>query len=343
MPIIYPKVSIVVPVYNTSKYVVRCLRSIELQSLEDYEVLIINDGSTDNSEEVCLQFIAGKARFRLINKQNGGLTSARLCGWKMAKGKYIVFVDSDDFIEADYCKDLYNACETTDSKLAICSYQVVTDDGISYTACLPFKDSVITNIQDEYIKPLISYSPQTKTSVPGFLWLRMMLRDAITEDCFVDENKVFTEDKVFDLLYAQHINKIAVVQRPLYNYYQAPGSLTHKYRPNLWKMYQNLYELCREYCEKNDIYESSHYLFTLLMVGILHCVQQAVGNGCYTDFKKEYCLIRSEEKTKGTVLSAGLWSKELRQMTLNHKIIYLMLRFAHPRIVYHFYKWRQTR
>lgn len=338
-----PKVSVVVPVYNTGKYVVRCLQSIESQSFEDYEVLIVNDGSTDNSEEICRDFIKGKAKFRVTNKQNGGLTSARLWGWKEAIGKYIVFVDSDDYIEPDYCKDLYNACEKSNSSLAICAYQVVADKGNPSVVSLPFSQDLITDIRNEYIKPLISYTPETKQRVPGFLWLRMMLREAITEDCFVDENKVFTEDVVFDLLYAQRVDRIAIVQRPLYNYYQSAGSLTHKYRPNLWGMYKNLHELCRLYCDKIELHNASHYLSTLLIGGALHATQQASACLEYAEFEKEFQSIRRDPMLMRVIAPIGVMSGQFKHLIINHEIIYLMLRFAHPKIVYHFYKWRQSR
>ena len=338
-----PKVSIIVPVYNTEKYLERCLESINKQTLSDYEVLIVNDESTDDSEEKCRLFIADKPKFRIINKQHGGLTSARLCGWKEAAGKYVVFVDSDDFVEPDYCKALYEACETTNSPLAICSYREVTDNGISSIINLPFETSVITNIQDDYIKPLIAGESKISKIFPVALWLRMMLRERITEDCFINENKVFSEDRVFNMIFAQHIEKIALVQRPLYNYYQRFGSLMHSYRSNKWKMYKNLYEICSQYCEKNRIGNMSHYLSTLLLGSAWHTTRNAAFYLNYSDFKVEYQSIRCDNSIHEIFRSIGLFSDEFRLLIINQKIIYIMLRFLHPRIAYHFYKWRTSR
>lgn len=338
-----PKLSIIVPVYNTMEYVVRCLESIRKQTFQDYEVLIINDGSTDDSENICRNYIRNNSKYRLINKPNGGLTSARFCGWKEAIGEYIVFVDSDDFIEPDYCKDLYDACETTNSHLAICSYQVVTENGISSIIHLPFSQSLITDVQNEYIKPLISYVPETQKRVPGFLWLRMMRRNMITEDCFVNENKVFTEDMLFDIFYARNISKIAVVQRPLYNYYQSAGSLTRKYRKGLWLMYKNLHEECSLFCEKNQVNDVLQYLSSLLLGGALHSTQQAAACLNYSDFKKDFQSIRNDSKINEIVHYIGLLSEQFRRLIINQKIIYLMIRFVHSRIVYYFYRWRQLR
>ena len=338
-----PKVSIIVPVYNTEQYLERCLESINEQTLEEYEVLIINDGSTDNSEEKCRCFIADKPKFRLINKQHGGLTSARFYGWKEATGKYIVFIDSDDFIDPDYCKALYEACETTNSPLAICAYRVVTNNGVSSVVHLPFSFPLITNIQDDYIKPLIAGVSKNRKLFPIALWQRMMLRERITEDCFVDENKVFSEDLVFDIFFALHIEKLAVIQPALYNYYQRSGSLIHRYRSNILGMFKNLHELCLQYCKENQICNSSHCLSSLLLKGAWSATRSAAAYLSYSDFKKEYQSIRCDDKINEILRSIGLLSEEFRLLIINNKIIYIMLRFIHPWIVYHFYKWRVFR
>lgn len=338
-----PQISIVVPVYNTKDYVVRCLDSIYNQTFTDYEVLIVNDGSTDNSAELCSQYILDKPQFRLINKTNGGLTSARYCGWKEAVGKYIVFIDSDDFIESDYCKSLYDACESTQSGLAICSHQVVSDNQIISISQLPVSGQLITNIEEDYIKLLLSYHPKTKHRIPAFLWSRMMLREYITDDCFVDENKVFTEDLIFDLQYVRQVKQIAVVNRPLYNYYLSGGSLTRKYRPNLWQMYKNLYVECLNYCVNNKILNVSSQLSTLLIGGVLHCVQQAAKHFKYKEFKKDYKLIQRDKEFRKILCSYSLSSEEFKCLIINDKIVLLMVKYFPSWIVYQFYKWRQTR
>ena len=338
-----PKVSIIIPVYNTEEYLLRCLESINKQTLNEYEVLVINDGSTDKSEEKCSNFITDKPKFHLINKQHEGATSARFCGWKRATGKYVVFVDSDDFVEPDYCKALYEACETTNSPLAICSYRIVTNSGMISAIHLPFNFPLISNIQDDYIKPLLLGKSGNSKCVYGYLWLCMMLRERIAEECFIDDNKVASEDLAFNLFFAQHIERIAVVQRPLYNYYQRSGSLIHRYRSNILGLFKNLHEVCLRYCEKNRIYDTSHGLSGLLLQGAWSATRSAAAYLSYSDFKKEYLAVRCDSTINDVMCSVRLFSNEFRSLIINYKIIYIMLRFMHPRIVYHFYKWRVSR
>ena len=103
-----PKVSIIVPVYNTENYVEKCLQSLAKQTMQDFEIIVVNDGSTDNSETTIKKFIEEHQTLKItyLRKENGGLASARNYGMKYAKGKYLSFIDSDDYIEENLYKDL---------------------------------------------------------------------------------------------------------------------------------------------------------------------------------------------------------------------------------------------
>ena len=334
------KVSIIVSIYNTAPYLVRCLESIDRQTLDSYEVLLINDGSTDKSEEICKSFIVDKKYYRLITKENGGLTSARLRGWKEATGEYIVFVDSDDYIEPTYCEKLYKACESNKCMLSLCAYNVINNGLPARAHKLLFRESVQTDSKRMYIKSLLAFSSESQ--LPAFLWLRMMKKKCITSDCFVHENKVFTEDLIFDLQYARGIEKIAIVNEPLYNYVQNEGSLTRKYRKGLWRMYKNLYEWCRHYCQEEDISDCKRHLEFLLMGGILHSIQQA-SRLDYASFYADYNAIYQDKVANQTLHSIRFLSPEFKALNINLKVVYILTRFMPPWLVYRFYRWRQNR
>ena len=102
------KISIIVPIFNSEKYLTRCLVSLQNQTLGDYEVILINDGSIDHSACICNEFVQKDNRFRVIHKKNGGVSSARNIGLAVTQGEYVLFVDSDDYIEKDFCKKMLN-------------------------------------------------------------------------------------------------------------------------------------------------------------------------------------------------------------------------------------------
>ena len=103
-----PKVSVIVPVYNTEKYLSRCINSILAQSFDDYEMILVDDGSTDNSGLFLDEYVNRDPRIRVIHKENGGVSSARNVGIKKAVGEYIMFCDSDDYVDPDWCRVLYD-------------------------------------------------------------------------------------------------------------------------------------------------------------------------------------------------------------------------------------------
>jgi glycosyltransferase involved in cell wall biosynthesis len=117
-----PTISIIVPVYNVEPYLGKCLESIMEQTFKDFEVILINDGSTDKSGVICNEFALRDKRFKVLNKENGGLSSARNAGLKIAQGEYISFVDGDDWIEKNMHLEMYTHCIATGSDISICKF-----------------------------------------------------------------------------------------------------------------------------------------------------------------------------------------------------------------------------
>ena len=127
-----PKVSIIVPVYNAEKYLERCVNSLRNQTLKDIEIIVVNDGTKDDSIKL-IEENFNDNRIKIFNKENGGLASARNFGIKKAKGEYLFFVDSDDFIETDCLLDMYNVAKKNKTDLVICDYYKYFENGISRT------------------------------------------------------------------------------------------------------------------------------------------------------------------------------------------------------------------
>lgn len=115
-------VSIIVPIYNVENYLWMCLDSIEQQNYSNIEVLLINDGSPDSSGEICQEYVARDSRFHYFEKENGGLSDARNYGIERSNGKYLTFIDSDDWVEPTYIDDMYQAALKNDSEIVVSNY-----------------------------------------------------------------------------------------------------------------------------------------------------------------------------------------------------------------------------
>lgn len=116
-------ISIIVPIFNTEKYLHQCLDSILSQSYGNFECLLINDGSTDASASICREYVAKDARFRYFEKENGGVSSARNLGIERLEGAYVTFIDSDDWVEFDYLEVLYSAIIQDSADISVSSYR----------------------------------------------------------------------------------------------------------------------------------------------------------------------------------------------------------------------------
>ncbi|MDE5758033.1 MAG: glycosyltransferase, partial [Allobaculum sp.] len=123
------KVSVTVPVYNTSKYLRKCLDSLKNQQLEDIEFILVDDGSTDGSGQICDDYAAQDSRFKVIHQANGGLAAARQKGLDVASGKYVIVCDSDDWVEESIYKKLYEAAEKSCADIVICNYYMDYGNG----------------------------------------------------------------------------------------------------------------------------------------------------------------------------------------------------------------------
>ena len=117
-----PKVSVIVPVYNAEKYLHRCVNSLLGQSYSNFELLLIDDGSPDNSSNICDHYALKDSRIRVFHKDNGGVASARQCGLDNAVGEYIIHCDPDDWVEGDMLWELYNKARDENADLVICDF-----------------------------------------------------------------------------------------------------------------------------------------------------------------------------------------------------------------------------
>lgn len=217
-----PEISVVVPVYNVERYLQRCIESIINQSFKNYEIILVNDGSTDNSLNICLQYKKAYTNVTVLNKKNGGLSEARNYGIKIAKAKYVCFVDSDDYLEKDYLKTLYQSVMDNNADVAMCEYYLTNEFGRKYKRC-KFNE------------------PRNYTRINGYQCLKYLYKDGYTPNV-VAWNKIYKreifnhlqyevgkyfEDEYMAVPLFWNINYVSLVRQPLYNYVQRSGSITN--------------------------------------------------------------------------------------------------------------------
>lgn len=203
------KVSVIVPVYNLENYILQCLDSIKCQTYTDYEVIIINDGSTDKSEQIISAFIDENnlKNYILINKENGGLSSARNLGIDRADGEWITFIDGDDLVSPDF---LYSMCcmmEKTKADLCYCGYRAF------------YGESGITELWSEFS----DYSGTLPDNIDklcsfGYVWAHLYSMDVIRKHNIRFDEDIYCEDVAFNLCYNSVISGFCSVGEAQYTY-----------------------------------------------------------------------------------------------------------------------------
>lgn len=216
-------ISIIVPVYNTSKYLEKCLYSLINQTIKNIEIIVVNDGSTDNSLEIINKIAKEDERIKVYNKKNGGLSSARNYGIEKSTGKYIGFVDSDDYVREDMYEILKKNLENNSADMSICRWYLVENE--IKKECNFKTENIVLNSEDT-INVLLSHS-----SFDNFVVTKLYKRE-LFDDIRFDEGKLL-EDL---LIMYKLINKsrlISLCSEPLYYYVQRNNSITNNLNKEL--------------------------------------------------------------------------------------------------------------
>lgn len=247
-------ISVVVPIYNAEKYLKRCIESILNQSYRELEVLLINDGSKDSSLNIIKEYASIDSRIRIVDKENEGVSKTRNRGLNEATGKYIYFIDSDDYIDADTIELLYKSIENNSNQLSVCSFYNTFDNT---------EEKVEIGIKNENILKRNRYLEYMSTGLYsvyyGALWNKLYCTKIIRENkLYFEENISLAEDFIFNLYYLEHIDNVGIVEGCKYHYYQDNQASLTKTKDvwYLWDMAKIRYQICIEQYKKMECYDS---------------------------------------------------------------------------------------
>lgn len=229
-----PKVSIIVPVYNSSAYLTDCLDSILQQNYLDYELLLVDDGSADSSGAICDEYARKDSRIRVFHKINGGVSSARNLGIENSLGEWLYFVDSDDLLMNGCLKTLVERIDENVDCVAA-GYAIVNECGIN-------ENQDGQTIQNKIIKPdifLLDVFQNVGPRYQGYLWCKLFSKRIVSRfNISFNSSIFFNEDRFFIVEYLCHCEGgVSFTSRPVYQYFErsssAMGSLEKRYNPKL--------------------------------------------------------------------------------------------------------------
>lgn len=233
-----PKVSVIVPIYNVEKYLEKCINSLLSQTLEDIQIILVNDGSKDNSGNIAKEYEKNnKDRVIYVEKENGGLSDARNYGLKYATGDFIAFLDSDDYIEKNAYEEMYNKAIEENADYVECDFIWEFPNKIRVDKQYPYKNK----------KEMLSF-------VRVVAWNKLIKRQLITDNNLEFPKGLRYEDVEFTYKLIPFINKFAYVDKPFIHYVQREGSIANVQNERTAEIFTVLDNVI-EFYKKNNIYE----------------------------------------------------------------------------------------
>ncbi len=338
-----PAVSVVVPIYNGKQHLARCVKSILAQSFPDFELLLVDDGSTDGSWEAALKYESDK-RVHVLKKPHGGLGDTRNYGATHASGKYLVFVDSDDWIELSTLHDLFTAAEKEKAELVIFNF-VRENAGKGRTCCLPLHtpesgSKVNRKLIEELIGPDGTDSAWHRVEMLGSACRRMYLKSWFTGNkiFFGNEQKIMLEDLPVAIQAHCACRHLLVLGGAYYHYFCNHNSLSTRYRPHKMEMLTACFLSVEKILEKyglSEKYRERHLAWFLRYAAhssLVNCFSPRNPAGFCGRWREVHGILQNP------ILRRAAQSDYLQHASKADRMLLCILRTRWTPLVYLFYR-----
>jgi len=325
-----PLISVIIPVYNAEKYIIRCLESVSAQTYRNLEIIAVNDGSVDGSHALLREYAGREPRLRIIDRPNTGQGRARSDGVNAARGEYVSFVDADDWTEPQMLAKLYDACEKNTAELSCCNFCCVSGDGERSAPILAPKVSLVDVAADRagYLAAYL-YCDEAAGMMGTFLWGKLWKRGIFTDNglIFREVSEVGAEDALLIYEAIPHIKKVAIVDEILYYYYLSLGSAMRTYHKDAFFRWKRLFHYLEEMLRESGIYEQ---VLPAVKVRLLRVFAEAL----YAEVGQP-----GERRNIYAILSDSWLRRMLRRIPLNrvplkNKLIYIIYRLGINPVTY---------
>lgn len=266
------EISIIVPVYNCEKYLPRCIDSILAQTYADFELLLIDDGSVDNSGNICDSYAEKDKRVRVIHQANAGVSAARNAGLDATHGEYVGFVDADDYIDAEMFRILYEKSEKENADIVMC-------DAVTKLDGKPDEEDTIPQLPKSCVLSRSDWTPELLRYMAGSVWRCIYKRELIEDIRFPVGIKI-SEDRIFNLQAMGKADRLFYDKQELYYRYVRIGSACYSYHEDLFDVACRGYDVAVPILEK---YWGDEYLPVYTRMFVISGALQAIYGICSRD------------------------------------------------------------
>lgn len=297
------KVSIIVPIYNAEKYLVKCLESLINQIYTNIEIVLVDDGSTDSSYEICYRYARMDNRIQLIHKENNGVTSACNIGIEMAKGKYIAFLDSDDFADINMIKIMLCWAEKKNADIVQCGFVSESGKGLHISSEKIYGQSEIINV---LFPQLLNFWEYRNLEIYPCRWNKIFKREMVIDSLkYCDTNVNYGEDLILVAATLINCNSFVTVNKELVYHRNHVNSITNKYKSHFNRNNRNLIKILKGICHfENSMELCDRYLEYLKLQEITNiCISKYSFRMKVQMVKKIYNTVITESFIKGFIIN----------------------------------------
>lgn len=243
-----PAISLVMPVYNVENFLNKALTSVENQTFKDFEMIIVDDGSSDKSYEIAEEFCCRNPNFKLIKQKNSGPAAARNTGVTHCKGEYIAFMDSDDYLEKNFLEELYNLAKKTSADITCCNFNMYYPNK-NLKIYMPFNSLPGVYTKSKALRKLI-----LDISVHYFIWNKLYKKELFLERNIKFDNMYFEDISTSPRLF-YFAKTVAFTSKALYNYTMRENSILHSINAKKVNDYIKALGIIKSFLEENNDYE----------------------------------------------------------------------------------------
>ena len=329
------KVSVVIPVYNVGEYLEECVDSIVKQTYSNLEIILIDDGSTDNSGQICEKLSHENENIVVVHQQNSGVSSARNCGIRIASGRYIMFLDGDDYVVHNIVENFVNEMKNFD--LVMSGYIVFDKRGV--ISQVHYDDRKFLSL-NTFAEQFYIYFP----TIFNFVWGKLYNLDIIKKsNILFREDIMMGEDLIFNVDYYYYVNKIHILSDEYLYYRVVNGSLSKKHYSNVESMNKEYFGAAKKFMETQGCFDGKNlskyyevmqedYLYALIILFQDSCIK-------HNEKKKEFDIICNSKMFlesiskihisgfRNTVLIYCIQKKQFEIMYCSLKFYFLVKRF----------------
>ena len=243
-----PEISLIIPAYKAEKYLAACLESITGQTFTDWELIVVDDGSPDDTGKIADSFATADCRIRVIHKENGGVSAARNTGIESARGRYLSFMDADDRLEKSYLEELYTRAVESNADITQCSFWFEEEDGKK----TPDPNGVDADYKDN-TEILNAYFNGPWGDIRISPWSKLYRRETFKDIRYSTKLRIY-EDAFYVYECCRKAKTAVSFKRPLYDYIQHEQSATHGRLLEIYPDYFKMYEM-----QKTDLKDNAHF------------------------------------------------------------------------------------